>query len=216
MTCDEFERVLPELEGDHNFEQEEHLRTCTACSDLVSDLNVIAQQARLLRTATEEPSPRVWDSIEIGLRQEGLIHQPQVERASLSGPRPRWRPLWLVPALAGFLVVLGVFLFERGGSQPPIARRPLVTAPLVSASLPSGQGFALVPDEQQLLSLVAARTPSLQTAFESDLRAVDTYIRDAEQSARSHPNDEIAQQYLMNAYEQRAMVYEMALDRSLQ
>jgi hypothetical protein len=47
------------------------------------------------------------------------------------------------------------------------------------------------------------------------LRAVNAYIRDAELTARSNPNDEIAQRYLMNAYEQRAMVYHMALDRSL-
>lgn len=70
-------------------------------------------------------------------------------------------------------------------------------------------------DDQQLLNTVAARTPSMRAAYEANLRSVNAYIRDAEQSAHNDPNDEVAQQYLMSAYEQRAMVYEMALDRSL-
>jgi hypothetical protein len=70
-------------------------------------------------------------------------------------------------------------------------------------------------DDLQLLATVGARMPSMRAAYETDLQSVNAYIRDAEQSAHSNPNDEVAQQYLMNAYEQKAMVYEMALDRSL-
>jgi hypothetical protein len=55
----------------------------------------------------------------------------------------------------------------------------------------------------------------MRAGYESDLRAVNAYIRDAESSVRDNPNDAIAQQYLMNAYEQRAMVYEMAMNRAL-
>ena len=57
--------------------------------------------------------------------------------------------------------------------------------------------------------------PSMRAEYEANLRSVNAYIRDAEESADSDPNDEVAQQYLRNAYEQKAMVYEMALDRSL-
>jgi len=63
MTCNEFVRVLPELEGGHTIEQQQHLRTCPRCAELVSDLNAITQQAQLLRTIDEDPSPRVWNSI---------------------------------------------------------------------------------------------------------------------------------------------------------
>jgi hypothetical protein len=55
----------------------------------------------------------------------------------------------------------------------------------------------------------------MRASYEANLEDVNSYIRDAEASTRSNPNDEQAQQSLMNAYEQRAMVYEMALDRSL-
>jgi len=214
MTCNEFVRVLPELEGGHTIEQQQHLRTCPRCAELVAELNAITEQARLLRTAElEEPSPRVWNSIEIALRQEGLIREPQpaVVSARLS---PRRRLAWLVPAMAALLVVLGLLVYEKGGVQPQVATAPVPVATSDVASVATAD--SMPPEEQQLLSLVEARTPALRQSFESDLRAVDSYIRDAEQSARNNPNDEIAQQHLMNAYEQRAMVYEMALDRNLQ
>ena len=76
MKCEEFQRILPEIEGSHSPEQEEHLKTCSRCSDLVADLSAIAQQALLLAD-DEDPSPRVWNRLEIALRQEGLIRGPQ-------------------------------------------------------------------------------------------------------------------------------------------
>jgi hypothetical protein len=207
MTCDEFERVLPELGSGHSIEQEQHLKSCSACSDLIADLDAISQQARLLQAA-EEPSPWVWNSIEVALRQEGLIHQGQRERvrvpALLAGARLRW----LVPLAAAFLVAFGALLLEHGTGAPPVAVKPSTAGGLITAS-------AMPTDDAQLLNTVAARMPAMRDAYEANLRSVNDYIRDAQQSANNDPNDEVAQQYLRNAYEQKAMVYEMALDRSL-
>jgi hypothetical protein len=55
----------------------------------------------------------------------------------------------------------------------------------------------------------------MQEQYASNLQNVNAYIKDAEESAQADPNDEEAQQIVMDAYEQRANVYEMALDRSL-
>jgi hypothetical protein len=208
MTCEEFERVLPELGSGHSIEQEVHLKSCRACSDLVSDLNAISQQARFLQ-GSEEPSPWVWNSIELALRQEGLIRQSPRERALTLAPLLGWKLRWLVPLAAAFLVAFGVLMHQRGTVQPPMS------VATETASLQTNEVTAMASDDLQLLNTVAARMPSMRAAYESDLRSVNAYIRDAEQSAHSDPNDEVAQQYLMNAYEQKAMVYEMALDRSL-
>jgi len=210
MTCQEFQRVLPELEGGRNFEADEHLRMCSRCWDLVSELDAISQQARLLQ-ASEEPSPRVWNSIELTLRQEGLIRQSQVDRPIRLWTG--WRFRWLAPVAAALLLVAGFFLREhRGGPSQLVARSVSLTGPGTANPAGSEQTG---PDEDQLLGIVAARTPALRAGYVSDLRAVDEYIRDAESSARNNPNDEIAQQYLTNAYEQRAMVYEIAMAPSL-
>lgn len=207
MTCEEFERVLPELGGSHSMEQEAHLRSCSACSDLVSDLNAISQQARLLKDC-EEPSPWVWNSIEVALRREGLIRQPARELPSTLAPLMGWKLRWLVPLAAALLVAFGLRMHERGTGQPA------VSVAKVTVHLPSSAD-PMPSEDVQLLDTVAARMPSMRAAYEANLRSVNAYIRDAEQSAHSDPNDEEAQRYLMSAYEQRAMVYEMALDRSL-
>jgi hypothetical protein len=204
MTCEEFERVLPELGSGHSIEQEEHLKSCSACSDLVADLNAISQQARLLK-GSEEPSPWVWNSIEVALRQEGLIRPPHQESSRTPVPLLGWKLRWLVPLAAAFLVAFGVLMHQRGTVQLDASKQP-----------PPPVGTVPVdPMDQQLLKTVAARMPSMRDAYAANLQMVNAYIRDAEQSAHSDPNDEVAQQYLRNAYEQKAMVYEMALDRSL-
>ena len=209
MTCEEFERVLPELGSGHNIEQEEHLKSCSACSDLVADLSSISQQARLLQ-ASEEPSPWVWNSIEVALQQEGLIRQPQQAQARTLAPLLGWKLRWLVPAAAMFLVVFGVLMFQRGTGQPHVVQQQTQPVGVVTAGLQPMAG-----DDLQLLRTVGERMPSMQAEYEANLRSVNAYIQDAERSAHSDPNDEVAQQYLRNAYQQKAMVYEMALDRSL-
>ena len=100
MTCIEFQEVLPDImEGQRNAEHAAHLQSCSVCSGLVSDLSLISEQARLLQ-ASEEPSPRVWNQIEIALRQEGLIRQPGRDRSLVSAFSRRSSPAWLVPVAA--------------------------------------------------------------------------------------------------------------------
>jgi hypothetical protein len=72
MTCAEFQKVLPYIiDGGGTEEEQEHLRTCPVCSDLVADLRYIADVAKLL-VPMEEPSSRVWEGIERSLQREGL------------------------------------------------------------------------------------------------------------------------------------------------
>jgi hypothetical protein len=57
-----------------------------------------------------------------------------------------------------------------------------------------------------------AVSPDMRPAYENQLGAVNAYIRDAEAYLKQNPDDEDARQHLMSAYEQKAMLYEMALD----
>lgn len=207
MTCEEFELGLPEIDGGHTLEQKSHLVRCSACSDLVADLNAISQQARLLQGA-DEPSPRVWNSLEIALRQEGLIRDPDAE-PFLIHVRPRRKRLaWTIPVAIAALLIFGVVRDKHGiTSTSHIPENSALTAsPVADANS---------IDDEQLLQVVSRRSPAMLASYEADLRDVNSYIRDAQETVKINPNDEQAQQYLMNAYEQRAMVYEMALDRSL-
>ena len=193
----------------HSLEDEAHVHSCLPCAIVHSDLDEISQQARLLQES-DEPSPRVWNSIEIVLRNEGVIREPELERPRVRHASPRWKLAWLVPLAAVAAVILGGVIFEgtqgwQNGRNAPVAS----VAPVVP------QGSAANPEEEQMVKLVADRTPSLSAAYEADLKAVNDYIREAEGSAQANPRDEMAHQHLMSAYEQRAMLYEIAMNRSL-
>ena len=65
--CAEFQAKLPSLFGaEADFAQEPHLQGCENCSELVRDLEYIAQQAKLLMPI-HEPSPAGWNNIKTAL-----------------------------------------------------------------------------------------------------------------------------------------------------
>ncbi len=214
MNCAEFQEVLPEvIEGGRTAEQESHLKACPMCSGLVADLDLIASEARQLQEIAE-PSPRVWNSIEIALRQEGIIRDPQL-RPSLTQPRLRsWSLAWLAPVAAVLLVGFSIAVYQRGSGGSIFSENVGTPPPGVVAKLQTGKepSSANKIEDDQLLAAVA---PAMQAQYASNLQNVNAYIQDAEESAKADPNDEEAQQIVMDAYEQRAAVYEMALDRSL-
>ena len=70
-------------------------------------------------------------------------------------------------------------------------------------------------EDQQILDAVAFQAPMMKATYEANLHDVNEYIRDAEASVQQNPYDQEAQRYLMEAYEQKAMLYDMALNRSL-
>jgi hypothetical protein len=100
MNCAEFQKVLPYIiETGGSKDEDEHLRTCAVCSDLVQDLRYIADAAKML-VPMEDPSPKVWDGIQKSLQQEGLIRP--------NGPRGR---LLSFKASLGLMIVLGTAAF---------------------------------------------------------------------------------------------------------
>lgn len=218
MNCTEFQEILPEVfEAGRTAEQAAHLKSCPRCSGLLADLDLIAREARQLQELAE-PSPRVWNSIEIELRREGVIHEPQ-GGPSLAAPRARaWNlGAWLAPVAALALVAFGIGVYQRGSLSPQAPPQLTATAPVQVSSpqLAKSQPANNSNEDQQLLAAVASRSPAMRAQYASNLQNVNAYIRDAEESAQADPNDEEAQQIVMDAYEQRAAVYEMALDRSL-
>jgi hypothetical protein len=208
MNCLEFERVLPEfLEGGHAPEEQAHLDSCPSCSNLLADLNSISSQAKLL-VASEEPRPAVWDALESRLREEGLIRVPEFVPAKVS-LLSRWRNIWLVPVAAALVVVAGIKLYHpsRAGDHEPIATQS-VPAPVVTPA-PS-----VSREDQVVLNSVATRIPAQRARYRADLDDANSFIRDAEQSMRDDPNDIYMQRMLINAYAQKQMLYDLAVERS--
>lgn len=206
MTCAEFQEVLPELmEGERSAESAAHLQTCPTCSELVSDLDAMVMESRQLKDA-HEPSPRVWLNIESELRREGLIREPQPQRI-LTLPHRRWAmAAWLAPVAAA--LILSVAFFLKSSPHNQSVNRSAVT-PAISTPV-------LAEEDQQVVSMVAGHAPAMEAAYKQNLQAVDAYISDAQKSVDDDPDDDDARQALMAAQEQKAMIYEMALDHTVE
>ena len=55
---------------------------------------------------------------------------------------------------------------------------------------------------------------SLRAAYEDNLKNANEYIRDAKENVAKSPDSDEAREDLMHAYNEKAMVYEMAIGRS--
>jgi hypothetical protein len=200
MNCVDLQQSLAEAEDVSSSEQRTHLRECPACSALVRELNLIVAAADQLQAA-DEPSPRVWNSIELALRQEGLI-RPQ--RGVVSSFSARWGAArWLVPAAAMLLLTLGIYM--RRESRP----NRLGQQASVAVANPSDL------NDEDLMQEVADNEPAMKTQFAESLRQVNDSIREAQGVVDESPNDAEARRSLMDAYHQKSMLFEMAMDRSL-
>lgn len=209
MNCVELQKSLAEVESGSSTAQQSHLKHCPECSALVAELNLIASSAVGLRAA-EEPSVRVWNSIEIALRQEGLIRAPRPNRSLIPSPDSRWGwARWMVPAAAALLIVLGLYLHQDSVPEVAVNSNPAVIAEPVSDAAIAGL------NDDDLLQEIAQLSPAMKTEYADDLRQVNEYIQDAKASIAANPNDDEARRSLMEAYQEKAMLFELAMDRSL-
>jgi hypothetical protein len=206
MNCVELRQSLAEVEDGGSVQQRAHLRACPACSALVRDLNLIVTTAGQLRAA-DDPSPRVWNSIEIALRQEGLIRPLRAARPLVPSFGERWGAArWLVPAAAMLLLALGIYV-RREAPPNQLARQASVVTPVANPS---------DLNDEDLMQEVADNAPEMKTQYAENLRQVNESIRDAQGLVDEAPNDEDARRSLMDAYQQKSMLFELAMDRSLQ
>ena len=237
MNCAEVQQVLPEIiDGGQDSEFQAHLKSCPLCSELVSDLELIASEARQLADVYE-PAPRVWVKIAAELRAEGIIREPGATPARpvlVPNAGRRKNAWWLVPVAAA-LVVAGAY-FAKSKQATNVATNPAVVAPSTQASnvtpaaVPASTSTtphsaeprkaAIVlalpkdseRDDQQFLDEVSRNAPMMRASYENQLHSVNSYIRDAQAYAEQNPEDDDARQHLMDAYEQKSMLYQMALD----
>jgi hypothetical protein len=205
MNCLQFEDALSDyLEGSRTSEQQAHLSSCSACSNLLADLNLISAEALSLREL-DGPAPKVWSALEAQLRREGLIREPS--RLLLPDFFRRWRTAWLVPVAAALAIAAGIKLYHPAkiGDNQPIAK---VSVPKIL------QVPAISAEDKDVLKTVASRPPAQAVAYRNDLDQANAFIRDAQDALKNDPNDIYSQQLLMNAYEQKQMLYRLAVDQS--
>jgi hypothetical protein len=209
MNCQQFQEVLPYIiESGGNEEEEAHLRRCPACAELVQDLQYIAQQAKLM-LPMHDPSPRVWAGIEGSLHRQGLIQEGRMSllghMTTIPAQSRSWTPLGWAMALFAMAVFAALLISYR----PQLPAQPS-TAQNVSAPAAVFEG-----EDQQLITRVSQQAPDVRHAYEDSLREVNAYISDAQLAVDQDPEDAAAREHLLDAYQQKEMLYQMATARAL-
>jgi hypothetical protein len=211
ITCREFLAYLePWMEGDRSQDAQAHLRTCRHCSSVVNDLELIHTEARSW-TATEQEAPeRVWTSLRAQLEQEGLIRETipaSGDTAKAQARRTGWFaglfPRLPRPVLAGaYLAALVAVAFALSG---PVNKRVNEARWLKGTQISTSPLSAQLNfDDQNSNSYVTRANPAVTASLHQNLALVDKYIALCEKSVSEEPQNEVARDYLYEAYQQKA------------
>jgi hypothetical protein len=198
-----------------------HVATCSHCQDYVADLATIVAVANEL-PAEVEPPARIWVSLQSQLELEGIIKTPAV-------PVQRGRQSWrlgfndlfgsraLATAAVGLLIVVaGVMQWRKPPDQGLRGDLPS------SGSLPPWQiafkqtATVLNGQEVDLRNMQLASTSPLapvDDSYRQSLQQVDEFIADCERRVSATPEDDVAREYLSNAYQQKAELLSAMMDR---
>jgi hypothetical protein len=206
MQCREVEVVL-EQEGFVPVPEaaRAHLAGCTSCQNLIADLTAIVATAHLL-PAEVDPPQRLWTSLRVQLEEEGIIR---------STPRHAWwpdfseffRPRALATAALGLLIVAAAVLQLRPPATQPTEARNAYDSVYQDTSL------TLSNDEAQLPNVQLASNSSVDASLRQNLDIVDKFIVDCEQRVKEDPQDDLARDYLTGAYQQKAELISVMMDR---
>ena len=90
-----------------------------------------------------------------------------------------------------------------------------VASKSIPPTVPAGRAVSASPnaEDQQFLSVVSTLAPSMRASYESELQAVNADIQETQAYVNRNPGDADARQHLMDAYQQKALLYQIALDR---
>jgi hypothetical protein len=194
-----------------------HVATCSHCREFVADLAAIVSVAKQL-PAEVEPPARVWLSLQAQLELEGIIKTPVVPaHGGLSswwlGFNDLFRGRALATAAVGLLIVAaGVLQSRQPAADAPLETNASVAGPVWQ--IPFAQTAQVLNDQEiDLRNMQLASTSAVDTSFRQNLQQVDDFIADCERRVHAAPQDELAREYLYNAYQQKAELLSAMMDR---
>jgi hypothetical protein len=205
IGCNEFLNQLDAwMEGERHPDARAHARDCAGCRSVANDLGAICETARTFATAEVEPPARVWIALRMQLEREGLIRRPR--RGWIDSPA-RWldgisealpRPAFATACLAALIAVafaLGRPTDSQFNDNSWIRTTQTSTTPL---------GTQLATAERDTISSMPGSNSLVAASLHENLAIVDNYIALCEKSVREEPQNEVARDYLYEAYHQKA------------
>ena len=183
-----------------------HLRDCPSCRTFIEDLGKIRAAGAQLAASDPEPPARIWFSLRAELEKEGLIRDTHAKPRSKSWLGELLRGRFSVvprPVLAGgYLAALLAIAFGLSGPiNSRINRQRWLDGTQSSTEPLSAQ--LMSAEKASFSSLPVSETP-VTASLHQNLEIVDNYISLCENSVREEPENELAREYLYEAYQQKA------------
>ena len=183
-----------------------HLRDCPSCRSFIEDLGKIRAAGAQLAASDPEPPARIWFSLRAELEKEGLIRDTPSKPPSKSWLGELFSGRFSVlprPVLAGgYLAALLAIAFGLSGPiNSRINRQRWLDGNQSSMEPLSAQ--LMSAEKASFSSLPASETP-VTASLHQNLEIVDNYISLCENSVREEPENELAREYLYEAYQQKA------------
>jgi hypothetical protein len=221
MGCKDFQNQLERwMDGEQSAKAREHAVQCVSCKMLVADLDAIEHHAHAWGAEEVAPPERVWLSLRAQLEAEGIIrgdasaeaaaHPAERKRGWFAGifdvvPRPVLAGAYLAALIAASVVLTGQ------------STRQLDEARWINGTQNSTGALdaSLQTAEQNSVSAIAASDPVVTASLHDNLAIVDNYIALCEKSVREDPENEIARDYLYEAYEQKADLLAQMTERGV-
>ena len=200
-----------------------HVAGCKHCQGFVSDLSAIVSVAQEL-PAEVEPPARIWLSLRAQLLQEGIIKEPVAVPAA---EHSSWwqsfgdvfRNRAFATVAAGLLIVAAGILQLRQPNEAPSSGTDVVRISSVPQwQIPFQKTVMALHDQEvdlrnmQLADTAASSSP-VDDSFKQNLQQVDQFIAECERHLNEAPQDELARDYLADAYQQKTDLLSAMLDR---
>jgi hypothetical protein len=221
MSCNEFHNQLEGwMEDERSQEARAHVASCVSCRALVADLDAIQQRAHAWGADEVAPPGRVWVSLRAQLEAEGIIRGDAAGEVALEAAKPKRG--WFArifdavprPVLAGayLAALIGASIALTGQSTRQLDEARWMngtqnTTGALSADLQNA--------ERDTVSAMNQSDPVVTASLHDNLAIVDNYIALCEKSVREDPENEIARDYLYEAYEQKADLLAQMTERGV-
>jgi hypothetical protein len=203
------------MEGERACDAESHWNACPRCRELVADLEGIQDVAGRM-VEDEEPPARVWVALRAQLAAEGLIREADVTLetpgVSVANPLLGW---FSRPAVAGaylaLLLAAAVMLGLGGpsGTEPDLEWNPAASAMAVPVAVRTQLNQA----GRDTISTLSGQNPAAAASYRDNLAIVDKLISLCEKTLRAEPDNELAREYLVGAYQQKAELLAFITER---
>jgi hypothetical protein len=218
MQCKDVEAVV-EQEGLSPLPKEvnSHLAECRECRNYIADLTSIVDVARKMPSEITPPD-RIWISLRAQLEAEGIIREPVLvpapEHASWwQGFNDLFRSRALATASVGMLILFAGFLQIRTDNGPGTNAPAPLRATVIATEPFAATRIVLNEQEPVARGIILASTSPVDNSLRDNLQKVDDFIADCEHRLNDAPQDDLAREYLSNAYQQKAELLSAMMDR---